>query len=65
MKLTARSNMSKTYYWGKHGLLQTCSFLSDLTVGYAKVKTQIFIRSELASKDIINFDIFTIRAIEL
>ena len=32
MKLTTRSNKSKTYYSGKYGLLQTCSFLSDITV---------------------------------
>ena len=32
MKLTTRSNMSKTYYWGKYGLLHICSFYSDLTV---------------------------------
>ena len=24
--------MSKTYYWEKYGLCQTCSFQSDLTV---------------------------------
>ena len=26
MKLTKRSKKSKTYYWRKYGLLQTCSF---------------------------------------
>ena len=26
MKLTARSKKSKTYCWGRYGLLQTCSF---------------------------------------
>ena len=32
IKLTTRSNKSRNNYWGKYGLLQTCSFQSDLIV---------------------------------
>ena len=34
MELTKGSKKSKTYYWEKYGLIQTCSFQSDLTVPY-------------------------------